>query len=390
MNEKLTRFINGLLPELIRIRHYIHQNPEFAYEEVGTAALVERELRGLGIEITRIGKTGVVGLLRGGRRGGKVVALRADMDALRIREETGLPYASTNGCMHACGHDGHTTVLLGAAKVLAAMRDELRGSVKFIFQPAEESASGGKVMCDGGALQAPRPDAIFALHGFPEVPLGSVAVSPGIAMAACDSVFITVRGRGGHGARPDTTVDPIIAAARVIEALQSIVSREIAPSEPAVISICSIKGGATVNVIPDVVEMSGTIRCTGEQTRQKLFAAIRRVAGKTAAAHGAKATVRFAEGYPATINDEAMTRVLQASAAAVLGENNVLPMGPLAMVAEDFSFYLQRVPGCYFRLGLREKGKPQMALHNSKFNFPDKAIGVGVRVMTQVVRDFIA
>ncbi|RPI58518.1 MAG: amidohydrolase, partial [Planctomycetaceae bacterium] len=330
--------IRKLMPHLCSIRHYIHQNPETAYEEVGTAAIVERELRACNIEVKRIGKTGVVGLLRG-KRGGKTVGLRADMDALPIVEQTGLPYASTNGKMHACGHDGHTTTLIGVAHLLAGMRDTFTGNVKFIFQPAEEGDAGGEMMCQAGVMKNPKVDAIFALHDFPDSPVGTIRVSPGPTMAATDGMHITVTGRGGHGARPNFSVDPIVIAARIIEGLQTIVSRELSPTSSAVISVCTINSGSAKNIIPDTVEMSGTVRTLDEKVRLQMREAITRLATGTAASHRGKAKVTFDGGYPVLVNEPGMTAFLREVAGKVIGVRNVLDQ-EVSMGGEDFSYYL--------------------------------------------------
>lgn len=379
--------IGKQLPRLTEIRHWLHQHPEIRFQEFGTAALVERELRELGIEAHRVGATGVVGLIRGGKPS-KTVALRADMDALEIVEKTGLPYASTNGMMHACGHDGNTTILLGAAAILAGMRKSLRGNVKLIFQPAEEIGGGGEMMCDLGVMSRPKVDAIFALHAWPENALGTIGVTSGIAWAATDTLSMTVRGNGGHGAQPHTTIDPIVIAARIVDGLQSIVSRTIAPTNCGVVTIGSIHGGSASNIIPDKVEMLGTIRSVDETTRQHLFGTIRRIATQTAKAHGGRCDVRITPGYPPTVNDDAMADLVRKVGAETLGQKNVLPH-IWSMGAEDFSYYLRHAPGCYLRLGTSQKGRPVVALHNPKFDFNDRAIPVGVRMMVGIAVEYL-
>lgn len=398
LDKKLSALVRQAAPGIRDIRRHLHQNPEIRYKEFATAAFVERALRDMGLEVCRVLGTGVTALLRG-RRGGKTVALRADIDGLEMTEQTGLPYASTNGCMHACGHDGHTAVLLGAAKVLASMRDSIPGNVKFIFQPAEELGQGGRAMCQAGVLEGaeaassngkqPRVGAIFALHGFHDFEVGTVGVSPGVVMANCDSLFITVHGRGGHGAHPDLAVDPVLIAARIIESLQSIVSREIDPGSPAVISITTMNGGSTTNIIPDKVELSGTIRSLTSQVRAQLFAGIRRVATQVARSMRGRAVVRIKDGYPATVNDDAMTQLVRSVGIDVVGARNVLPLRKISLGAEDFSYYLHQVPGCYFRLGLAEPGKPCPPLHNSRFDFNDKALPVGIKMMAGIALKYL-
>lgn len=413
MTTQLESVIRKSLPDLVKIRHYIHQHPEICYEEVGTAALVERELRACGVEVRRIGRTGVVGLICG-RRQGRTVALRADMDALPIVEETGLPYASVNGRMHACGHDGHSAILIGVARVLSALRAGLRGNVKLFFQPAEEAGDGALMMCDAGVMDRPKVDAVFALHGFPDFPLGSIATTGGPVMAACDAFRLTVIGRGAHGAYPQYSVDPVVAAARIVDALQGIVSREVETGRRAVVTVATIHGGTAVNIIPDRVEMSGTIRSVDEPTRAHLHAAIGRIAVQTARAHRATCKAVIEPGYAAVVNDEAMSDLVRRVAVRKLGEKNTLSQHP-TMGAEDFSYYLRHAPGCIFRLGIgdptgfvevprgttlqaadprpfraiRKQSRRMIPLHNSRFDFNDKAIPVGVRMLTEIAREFL-
>lgn len=393
MRTQIDRQMKSLLPELRGIRHWLHQHPETRYKEFQTADFIEARLREIGLEPARVGKTGLVAMIRGGkaRRGAKTVGLRADIDALEIVEQTGLPYASTNGFMHACGHDGHTTILLGAAKVLQALRPQLAGNVKLIFQPAEEIGRGGKRMVEQGVLEAPKVDAAFALHSWPELDAGGIAVSAGPAMAACDTIELTVRGKGSHGAAPHQGVDPVLIAARIIEGLQSIVSRQLAPGNAVVVTIASLRAGTRsgTNIIPDEVWMGGTIRSLDLKTRQQLIDSIRRIATGTAEAHGGACKVTVSNGYPATINDEAMADLVRSVATRLLGAKNVQPQR-LSMGAEDFSYYLQRVPGCYFRLGINEKSRPAAPLHNPRFDFNDKALPVGVRMMAGVAEEYLA
>ncbi len=375
--------IRRILPQLVNIRHYIHQHAEDGYNEIATAAMIERELSSYGLAVSRVGKTGVVGLLAVGGGKGKTVALRSDIDALPMIEQTRLPYASVGSCMHACGHDGHTAALLGAARVLAGMRDQLRGKVKFIFQPAEENGGGGLAMCKAGVLEKPAVDCIFALHGWPDHPLGSIALSNGAMMASWDRLELTVIGRGGHGARPEETIDPIVIAGRIVDALQTIVSRNLSASDQAVISIGTIQGGSIANVIPDRVEMTGTIRTLDEGVRRTVLAAIKRICTQTAAAMGGRCIVKTIQGYPATINTPNMAELVREIGREVLGASNVHDLEKCTMVAEDFSYYLQRVPGCYFRLGLADASH-RAGLHNSAFDFNDKALPLAVELMTTI------
>jgi amidohydrolase len=381
-NKTTQRQIRALLPALIKIRHYLHQNPEPGYKEVGTAAIIERELISYGLDVRRIGSSGVVGLLAG-QAGGKTVALRADMDALRLGERTKLPYRSVNSYMHACGHDGHTTALLGAANILAGMKDKIKGNVKFIFQPAEENGAGAKMLCDAGVMTKPGVDCIFALHGFPDHPLGSIALNDGTMMASWDRLEIKVAGRGGHGARPDEAIDPIVIAAQIVGALQTIVSRTVAPAEQAVISIATIHGGTEINVIPDHVELAGTIRTMDDAVRSKVLQAIRCICTHTAKAMGGSCVVKLTPGYPATVNTPAMADIVRQAGLEVLGAKNVLGLEKIAMVAEDFSYYLRHAPGCYFRLGLGDAAH-RRPLHNSAFDFNDKALPLAIALLVNI------
>jgi amidohydrolase len=384
------KVIDGLvkknLGQLVEIRRWIHQHPESAYEEVATAALVERELRACeGVQVARIGKTGVLGTLKCAGKG-KTVALRADMDALKLTERTGLPYASNNGCMHACGHDGNTTSLIGAARVLSAIRGQLRGSVRFIFQPAEEGGGGARTMVAGGAMEG--VDAIFAQHGFPDHNVGCIGVSTGMVMAACDNMHFNVQGRGCHGAQPNRSVDPVVMSAHLITALQTIVSRGMSPTVPAVVTIGMIHGGTAVNIIPDSVQLAGTLRCVDEESRRHMHASVRRIAAGTAKTFGGKITVRIDEGYPATINDEAAAEVVRQVGGKVLGKGCVGKQEP-SMGAEDFSFYLQHTPGCMFQVGQSEPGRKIMPLHSTGFDYNDKALPTGVKMFCGVAMEWL-
>ena len=385
---KLDSLIGGSLNDLVEIRRYIHQHPEPGFKEIGTAAIVHRELEAAGIEVSRIGSTGVVGLLRG--KGRRTVALRADMDALQMPEKTRLPYASVNrGCMHACGHDGHTACLIGAARVLAAMRDRLAGNVKFIFQPAEEGDGGAAAMIAGGCMENPRVDAILALHGFPDLPLGTIAAGPGVVMAYADSMRIVVKGKGSHGAYPHMGRDPVVTACRIVEALQTIVSREIHPAGAAVVTIAQFHAGTAFNIIPDLAEISGTIRALDDGVRRQIMEAVPRIVRHTAMASRCTARVSFAGGYPATVNDEKMAALVTQVAQRVLGPDGARRQ-ETTLGAEDFSLYLRKAPGCFFRLGLAEKRRPPAALHNPHFDFNDKALPIGVKVLSAVAMEYLA
>lgn len=375
------------LARLVEIRRHIHQNPEIGYEEQATTALVERELTAAGVEVLRTGKSGLLGTIRGAKPG-PTVALRADMDALAMVEQTGLPYSAKGEYAHACGHDGHTTMLLGAALVLAQRRQKLAGNVRLIFQPAEEGGFGGRYMCEHGAMDG--VSAVFGLHAQPGVPIGSIAVKPGPMSAFGDRVFVSIRGKGGHGARPQSTIDPVLAAAQVIVGCQSIVSRSIDPGEQAVISFCTVHAGTATNVIPDTAEVSGTVRSLNEETRALLQRRIREVCAGVAKATGAKIRVTWRPGYPSVVNDPAMVDLVSQVATEQLGKDKVLPLARASTGAEDFSYYQQIAPGCFFRLGIAEPGQPVHSLHSSSFDFNDKAISFGVSMLAGAAMKFLA
>lgn len=378
----LTDSIARHLPALVALRHDLHAHPETGFQEHATAERVLHELRripGLAIQ-TGIAGTGIVATLEPDRPG-PCLALRADLDALPMTEETGLPYASTRpGVAHACGHDGHTACLVGAAWVLAELRDALPGPVRFIFQPAEEGGGGGRVMCEAGVLDHPRVSAAFALHGWPSLPVGTLGVRSGPAMAATDALDITVAGVGTHAASPQLGIDPIVAAAHVVTALQTVVSRRLPPYEPAIVTIGRIEGGSARNVIPDRVTLSGTLRTMTSAARATAKDAIRQIAGQTAAAHGATAEVVFTEGYPVLVNDTGLAEYLRSVARSELGDDVVREV-PLSLGGEDFAYFGERVPAVMWRLGVGGSATdPLIPLHSSRFDFADAAIPIGVRL----------
>ncbi|MBI3827948.1 MAG: amidohydrolase [Planctomycetes bacterium] len=383
-------------PRLTEIRRHLHQHPELGFEEFETSKLVIRELESLEMDVhTGYAKgTGVVAILRGTAPGAdakdaRAVALRADMDGLPILEESGLPYASkVSGKMHACGHDGHTTTLLGAAKVLSKNRARLKGTVVFCFQPAEENGGGGRYMVEEGALENPKCSAAFALHGIPSLPLGHVGVKSGPSHAASDGFRILIRGRGGHGAAPHMTIDPIVLGARVVEALQSVVSREVNPLESAVVTIGAIHAGVARNVIPDTLEMLGTIRSLKDDVRRKVQAAVKRTAEGICLAGGATADVEIRDGYPVMVNDPAAAKFVLDVARESLGGEKVREIAAPTMGGEDFGYFLQKVPGAMFRLGVATR-ENYPSLHNPGFDFSDAAIPVGVALFCRIAERYL-
>lgn len=397
-----------LQAQVVEWRRDFHQHPELSNREERTAARVAEQLRAMGLKPkTGIAHHGVVAIIKGGKPGPRI-ALRADMDALPVTEQTGLPFASKVtstyrgepvGVMHACGHDAHTATLLGVADALVKMKANLPGEVMLIFQPSEEGApapeeGGASLMLKEGLFADFKPDAVFGLHVFSSVQAGQIAVRSGPLMAASDRFGIKVIGRQTHGSAPWNGVDPIVATADLVGTAQTIVSRRSNISkQPAVVSFGAIKGGIRYNIIPDEVEMVGTIRTFDEGMRQQIFADLRNVAEHTAAAHGAKAQTEIyeAEGNPATVNDPALTARMLPSLQAVVGEANVYEP-PLQMGAEDFSLYAQQVPGMFFFVGATSEGidpATAPANHSPKFLLDEKALDVGLRALLQVSLDFL-
>ena len=358
------------------LRRDFHAHPELGFHEVRTAGIVAKELTALGLEVaTGIGGTGVTALIEG-TTPGPVVLLRADMDALPIVEETGAPYASQNpGVMHACGHDGHTAILLTVAKMLCAHRDELAGTVKLIFQPAEEGMGGAEKMIDAGVLENPRVDTVLALHLWNEKPLGWIGVPDGPAMAGAEYFKIKVRGKGGHGAVPHLAVDPVLASAQIVSALQGIVSRNVAPLQAAVVSVCTIHGGEAFNVISPEVEMTGTIRSFEPAVRARVLERFNKTVNAVADAMGCQAEIDVQRLTPATINSPEIAAKIQSVARKLFPETVVDATNYTTMGSEDFAFVLEKVPGCFFFIGSANPGKGLDAgHHHPKFDFDENAL----------------
>ncbi|CAA9579117.1 MAG: N-acetyl-L,L-diaminopimelate deacetylase [uncultured Thermomicrobiales bacterium] len=379
-------------PQVVADRRYLHQHPELGFQEENTARFVAEKLRSFGIETrTGVAKTGVVGLLRGDRPG-KTVLLRADMDALPIEELNDVPYKSgTPGVMHACGHDSHTAMLLGVARLLAERKDEIKGTVKFVFQPSEEVPPGGaKPMIEEGVLEDPRVDAAFGVHIGQDLPVGTIGVCAGPTNAASDGFIATIKGVGGHAARPHGCVDPIVVAAQCIGALQTLVSREVNPLRQAVITVGSLHAGTVSNIIPEEAIMKATVRTFDEEVRQNLAERIPALITGIAAAMRAEAEVQYRFGYPALVNDPAMTDLVRAVAREVVGPDKVVEREP-GMGGEDMSYFLQRVPGCFFRIGSRnyERGLIH-GHHHPRFDIDDEgALPVGVAAVAAVALRFL-
>lgn len=363
-------------------RHDIHEHPELAYQEARTAGRVADLLRDFGVDEVAegIGKTGVVGVIRNGD--GPSLALRADMDALPIHEQTGLPYQSRhNGVMHACGHDGHTAMLLGAARYLSESRN-FNGTVVFVFQPAEEGFAGARAMIDDGLFERFPVDSIYGVHNMPGYPTGAIALSPGPVMAAADSFRVTVRGHGGHAALPHQTVDPIVAASAMVSALQSLVSRETDPLKNLVVSVTRIHGGDAFNVIPDSIEFGGMIRYFDDEVGTNAKRRIEEILNGVAAAHRVTAEISLKSGYPATKNHAAETAFARQVASEILGAE-ATEQRP-TMGSEDFSFFLNEKPGAYAFVGNGD-GQECVAIHNPKYDFNDEILPVGASFFARLV-----
>ncbi|CAN7720805.1 M20 family metallopeptidase [Caballeronia sp. LjRoot29] len=378
-----------LRDELSDIRHRLHQNPELAYKEFQTSDLVAQSLESWGYTVTRgLGGTGMVASLTAGS-GTRAVAVRADMDALPIAEETGLPYASRNaGLMHACGHDGHTTMVLGAARHLARTR-AFNGTVHLVFQPAEEigADSGAMRMIADGLFERFPCEAIFGLHNHPGYPTGTFMFRSGPFMAASDTVNITIHGRGGHAARPHLSVDPVVIGAGLVTALQTVVARSIDPTQTAVVTVGAFNAGHAANVIPESARLQLSVRSFDPAVRELLEARIRALTEAQAGAYGARVEIEYVPGYPVVINSQAETELALQVARELVGDDRVVDnFGPIAG-SEDFAYYLQKKPGCFLRLGNGE-GAPM--LHNASYDFNDDNLTVGAAYWTRLVERFLA
>jgi amidohydrolase len=377
------------LKEVVAIRRAIHQRPEQGFKEFQTAALIRSKLKSYGVEHKPMCGTGTVALVKGARPG-PTMLIRADMDGLPVLEENKVPYVSKNkGVMHACGHDAHVAMALLAAKMLQKRRSSLRGSVKFMFQPAEEGPGGARPMIERGLLDKPRVDAAFAIHVWNDLPTGKVGVRSGPVFASADEFTMRIVGKGGHGAAPHQTIDPIAVAAQVVTACQNIVSRKVDPTKSAVVTFGQIHGGTRNNIIPGSVELNGTVRAFEEPVRRQLQREIPKVAGGVAVALGAKFEFAYKQGYPPTVNDPGMTSIVRETVREALGPDAAVEQA-VSMGAEDMSFVLQEVPGCYLFLGSRNQGKGLVHPHHSaKFDFDEEALPGGVEVWLSLASRYL-
>jgi len=375
--------------EFIEIRHHLHAHPELSYKEFETSKFIQQKLTELKIPFEVKATTGVIGLIKGKNPTKRVVALRGDMDALPITEENNIAYKSTNpGIMHACGHDVHTTCLLGAAKILNELKDEWEGTVKLIFQPGEEKNPGGaSILIKEGVLENPAPESIYALHVLPTLEVGKLSFRGGMVMASADELYITIKGKGGHAAAPQNTADTILIASHLIVALQQVISRNNNPFNPSVLSITSVQGGHTTNVIPSEVKLMGTFRAMNEEWRFKAHTIITKLATDLVHSMGGEIDLTIDVGYPFVLNDDALSAAARKKGELYLGAENVEET-ELRMGAEDFAYYSHKIPGCFFRLGAGNKAKGiSSGVHTPTFNIDESAIEIGMGMMAFLAMD---
>lgn len=402
LSARIDQAVQRLAPEMVEIRHRLHQNPELGNRETETAALVADSLRKLGLEVrTGIAKTGVVTVIKGGKPG-PVVAVRADMDALPVTEQTDLPFRSTKrdtflgqevGVAHACGHDIHTSVQLGVAAVLKSIQADLPGTVIFVFQPAEEGPppgeeAGAPLMLKEGLFRDVKPAAIFALHSFPDLQVGQVGYNSGPTMAAVDQFVAKIKGKQSHGAYPHQSVDPIVIASQAVLALQTIRSRNLPPLEPSVVTVGIFRGGERFNIIPGEVHLEGTVRTYSEAARADVERRMREILDGITRAGGGTFDLEYRKNAPATVNDPALSETSAALLARAVGEDNVKLVEP-SMGGEDFAYFANEIPGFYFRLGVVAPGTTSGGLHTPTFRADDSAVAVGMRVMSRLIADWL-
>ncbi len=383
MIEKIKALAKKYSPEFIEIRHHLHANPELSYQEFETSKFVQQKLKDFGIPFEIKATTGVVGSIKGKNPDKRIIALRADMDALPISEENDIAYRSTKaGVMHACGHDVHTTCLLGASKILNELKNEWEGTIKLIFQPGEEKNPGGaSLMIKDGVLENPKPQAIFGLHVNPQLETGKLSFRAGKAMASADELYFTISGKGGHAATPHLTADTILIASQLVIALQQVISRNRDPFSASVLSITSIQGGYTTNVIPSEVKLMGTFRALDEKWRSQAHELIKRISTELVHSMGAEIDVHIDVGYPAVHNDERLYEIARKKAEEFAGIENVSET-EMRMGSEDFGYYSQLIPGCFYRLGTGNKAKGiTSGVHTPTFNIDESAIETGMGIM---------
>ncbi len=389
MDDEIKLAIRAVTPKLTALRRELHAIPELGFQEHKTSALISERLRKIGLDVTTgIGKTGVVGVLKGASAG-KTLMIRADFDGLPISEATGLSFTSTHpGVMHACGHDGHVSIALGAAEVLSKLKTRLRGNVVFAFQPAEETGRGALAMIADGLFDLVKADRVIGLHQANLVPLGQVRVKPEICMASIDTFAIKVIGKGGHGARPQLTVDPFVAAAQIVVAAQTLVSREIAPGEMGVVTFGQVYGGTARNVIPESVMLEGSVRAFTPEVRATIKDALPRIAAGAASALRARTEFDWLEGVPPGVNDSTVAAWMTGIAGRVVGKDNVAPGAPMTG-SDDMAELLNRVPGCYFFLGSPKEGV-EPGPHQPRFDFDEACLPIGSEIFVRAALDYLA
>lgn len=382
--DKIKALSKSYSEEVIGLRRHLHANPELSYQEYNTVKFVEQTLRSFGVEsIQHLATTGLVAEVKGKNPGKKMIALRADMDALPILEANDVPYKSKNpGVMHACGHDVHTSSLLGTIKILHQLKDQFEGTVRFLFQPGEEKNPGGaSYMIRDGALKNPTPESIIGQHVFPILPVGKIGFREGMYMASSDELYLTVIGKGGHGAAPELAVDPIVIASHIVIALQQIISRNASPKQPTVLTIGKIAGGTTTNIIPDEVKIVGTFRAMNETWRAEGLKKIKKMAESIAESMGGRCEVDISHGYPYLENNPALTQRIRKAAEAYVGNDNVVDLD-ITLGSEDFAFYSQVIPASFYRLGTRNEAKGiKSYVHTSTFDIDEDALTISTGLM---------
>jgi len=383
IKEKIQQLSKNIFNDVVANRRHIHANPELSFNEHNTSAFVAKQLEALGIPYEHMADTGLVGLLKGNKPSDNVVALRADMDALPITEANDVPYKSTNvGVMHACGHDVHTSSLLGTAKILTELKDEFAGTVKFIFQPAEERLPGGaSLMIKEGVLENPKPQAVMGQHVMPLIDAGKVGFRSGKYMASTDELYVTVKGKGGHGAQPQQNIDPVIITAHILVALQTIISRNADPKSPSVLSFGKVIANGATNVIPNEVKLEGTFRTMDEAWRKDAHIKMKKMAEGIAESMGGSCDFNIMHGYPYLINEPVLTASARGFAEDYLGKENVLDLD-IWMAAEDFAYYSQVSDACFYRLGTRNEERGiTSSVHTPTFDIDEKALELSTGLM---------
>jgi len=391
MADEMASEVEGLKDEMVALRRDLHRHPELAFQERRTAGTVASRLEELGISVrTGVAETGVIGLLQGGAPG-PTVMIRADIDALPVQEVPGRPYSSVEeGKMHACGHDGHTTILVAVAKLLAGRKGSLKGRVKLVFQPAEETMSGAQPMVEEGVMENPKVDRVLVCHLWSPLEVGTVGVRPGPIFVSTDEIRVLVKGKGGHGGLPHLSVDPVVIAAHTIVALQSIVSREVDALQRVVLSFGRISGGTQFNIIPDEVRLEGNLRTLDEEVRSFVMKRVAEVAGSVAAAMRGRAELVHVRGIPPVVNDREVTEVVAAVAGRVVGKENVIQVEPVA-VGDDAALFLERAPGCYFLVGAGNKERGITAPHhNPEFDIDEAALPIAARILAEAALHYLS